>query len=163
MTVMKCAYPSPLGTMTIFGSETAVQTVTFDGQKHERAHPGAVARISPAIAQMRDELEAYFAGQLQVFTVIMEPQGTPFQQRVWAALLKIGFGETSSYGAIAAQLGQPKASRAVGAAVGRNPIGIAIPCHRIVGAAGALTGYAAGLDRKRALLALEGGALFAAA
>ncbi len=156
-------YASPLGPMTIFGTQAAVHAVMFDGQKHERFPSEATPGISPAVDVMRRELDAYFAGRLRQFTAAMAPQGAPFQQRVWAALLRIGHGETTNYGALAALLGNAKASRAVGAAIGRNPIGIAIPCHRVIGASGALTGYAGGLDRKRALLALEGSDLFAAA
>lgn len=160
----RCRHEGPLGPMTLLGTQDAVSAVLFDGQKHEAAHQRAAAEGEPApITRMRRELDAYFAGRLTRFTAPLAPQGAPFQETVWRALLDIPFGHTTTYGALAARLGNPKASRAVGAAVGRNPISIAIPCHRVVGAAGQLTGYAGGLDRKRALLALEGGTLFAAA
>jgi methylated-DNA-[protein]-cysteine S-methyltransferase len=101
------------------------------------------------------QLEAYFAGTLRQFTLDLAPQGTPFQQAVWRALQDIPYGQTTSYGALARQLGNPKASRAVGAANGQNPLAIVIPCHRVVGSTGKLTGYAGGLDTKQALLAFE--------
>jgi methylated-DNA-[protein]-cysteine S-methyltransferase len=101
------------------------------------------------------QLEAYFAGRLRQFTLDLAPQGTPFQQAVWRALQDIPYGQTTSYGALARQLGNPKASRAVGAANGQNPLAIVIPCHRVVGSTGKLTGYAGGVDTKQALLAFE--------
>jgi len=163
MTLSLVQHDTPLGPMTLVASEAALIAALFDRQKHERAFPGAARQETPLLVQMRRELDAYFAGRLTRFTVPLAPRGTPFQQQVWGLLLDIGFGETSTYGALAVKLGQPSASRAVGAAVGRNPIGVAVPCHRVVGASGALTGYAGGLDRKRALLALEGqNRLFAA-
>ncbi len=161
--MLKSAYVSPLGPMTILGSAAGVHAVMFDGQKHERSPQDAKAGESPAMRQMRLELDGYFAGEVRQFRAHLVPQGTPFQQRVWAALLRIGHGETTNYGALAALLGNAKASRAVGAAIGRNPISIAIPCHRVIGASGTLTGYAGGLDRKRALLALERGTAIAIA
>lgn len=161
--MLKTAYISPLGPMTILGSAAGVHAVMFDGQKHERSPQDAKAGENPAMRQMRLELDGYFAGEVRQFGAPLAPQGTPFQQRVWAALLSISFGQTSHYGALAAILGNAQASRAVGAAVGRNPISIVIPCHRVIGASGTLTGYAGGLDRKRALLALERGTAIAAA
>jgi methylated-DNA-[protein]-cysteine S-methyltransferase len=102
------------------------------------------------------QLNDYFLGQRQRFELPLDlTQGTPFQQGVWRALLDIRSGETTSYGALAARIGRPQAVRAVGAAVGRNPLGIVVPCHRVVGASGSLTGYAGGLDRKQTLLQLE--------
>jgi len=162
--MFRCSHEGPLGPLTLLGTPEAVVAVLFDGQKHEAAHLRPAAPGEPApVTLLRRELDAYFAGRLRRFTAPLAPQGAPFQAAVWQALLDIPFGQTTSYGALAARLGNAKASRAVGAAVGRNPISIAIPCHRVVGAAGKLTGYAGGLDRKRALLALEGGTLFAAA
>lgn len=108
-----------------------------------------------AEARLRRELDAYFAGALARFTVPLRPEGTAFQHRVWRALAEIELGATSSYGALARRLGRPSASRAVGAANGRNPIAIVVPCHRVIGADGTLTGYAGGLERKRWLLAHE--------
>jgi methylated-DNA-[protein]-cysteine S-methyltransferase len=107
---------------------------------------------SPAKRQLRE----YFAGHRKVFDLPLAPRGTPFQQEVWRALRKIPFGRTSSYSAIAERIGRPKAVRAVGAANGKNPIVIVVPCHRVIGRDGSLTGYAGGVERKQRLLALEG-------
>ena len=109
----------------------------------------------PALNRAAQELTEYFAGERQAFTFAMRPFGTPFQRRVWDALLKIPYGETKSYGQIAQETANPKAARAVGMACNRNPIMIAVPCHRVVGADGSMTGYALGTDLKRTLLSLE--------
>jgi methylated-DNA-[protein]-cysteine S-methyltransferase len=106
-------------------------------------------------AEAVEQLEEYFAGRRTAFDVSMRPVGTAFQQRVWKALRAIPYGQTSSYGQIAEKIGRPAASRAVGAANGRNPIGVIIPCHRVVGSTGHLTGYGGGLERKRFLLDFE--------
>ena len=108
------------------------------------------------MVQAKAQLSEYFAGTRQEFTLPLSPKGTPFQQKVWAALQTIPYGQTRSYGEIARQIGSPKAARAVGMANHHNPIAILIPCHRVVGQNGALTGYAGGLERKKALLQLEG-------
>ena len=113
--------------------------------------------VSPVLAQAAAQLAEYFAGQRQSFTVPLAPRGTPFQQEVWRALCAIPYGQTRSYGQLAAALGRPSAARAVGGACRCNPIWLMIPCHRVVGASGSLTGYAGGLERKKALLALEQG------
>lgn len=113
--------------------------------------------VSPVLAQAAAQLAEYFAGQRQNFTIPLAPRGTPFQQEVWRALCAIPYGQTRSYGQLAAALGRPSAARAVGGACRRNPIWLMIPCHRVVGASGSLTGYAGGLERKKALLALEQG------
>lgn len=110
---------------------------------------------APALAMARAQLDAYFAGTLTTFSLPLELHGTPFQQRVWSALRSIPFGRTTSYGALARALGQPGAMRAVGLANGRNPISIVVPCHRVIGTDGSLTGYGGGLERKRWLLAHE--------
>lgn len=109
----------------------------------------------PLLMQLQAQLTDYSRGALMAFDLPLSPQGTDFQKKVWAALLTIPYGETRSYGQIAQQIGSPKASRAVGGACHRNPIGLIIPCHRVVGGQGALTGYAGGLDLKRMLLAHE--------
>jgi methylated-DNA-[protein]-cysteine S-methyltransferase len=112
---------------------------------------------SPVLAQACTQLSDYFAGQRQHFDLPLDlSRGTPFQQQVWHALLSIGWGQTARYGQLAQQLGRPQASRAVGMSVGRNPISIIVPCHRVLGADGSLTGYAGGLDRKQDLLQREG-------
>jgi methylated-DNA-[protein]-cysteine S-methyltransferase len=105
------------------------------------------------------ELDAYFAGDLREFSIPLDLQGTEFQRRVWGLLLPIPYGETKSYGQIASALGRPKASRAVGQAIGTNPVAIIVPCHRVIGASGGLVGYGGGLHRKQALLDLEAGNL----
>ena len=110
---------------------------------------------STAFGDAVDQLDAYFAGELTDFEIGIDLRGTEFQRRVWQALLTIPFGQTRSYGEIAEQAGAPGAARAVGLANGHNPIAIVVPCHRVIGASGSLTGYGGGLDRKRSLLALE--------
>lgn len=111
----------------------------------------------PMLQETQQQLETYFAGKLQQFDLPLDlSAGTPFQQAVWQALLKIPFGQTTSYSALSSSIGKPLAVRAVGTAIGRNPIGIIVPCHRVVGANGSLTGYAGGLHRKEAFLTLEG-------
>ena len=117
---------------------------------------GAAPESFALLDRVRDELDAFFARRLRTFSVPLEPPGTEFQRRVWRALGTIPHGQTVSYGHIARSIGAPKAGRAVGAANARNPICILIPCHRVVGASGALTGFGGGLDRKRFLLDLEG-------
>jgi methylated-DNA-[protein]-cysteine S-methyltransferase len=107
--------------------------------------------------ELRRQLDAYFAGELETFDLELAPHGTPFQRRVWDALRAIPYGATKSYGEIAHAVGQPDAARAVGGANNRNPIAIVVPCHRVIGASGSLTGYGGGLDRKRLLLELEAG------
>jgi methylated-DNA-[protein]-cysteine S-methyltransferase len=122
---------------------------------------GERADDNPLLRSAVDQLAAYFARDLKEFDLPLAPRGTPFQQRVWEQLLTIGYGETASYGLVARQLGMTNAaSRAVGLANGRNPIPIVIPCHRVIGANGTLTGYAGGLPRKQQLLELEQDALF---
>jgi len=118
--------------------------------------PGWWVRDPEPVADASAQLQAYAAGDLTRFDLPLRPHGTQFQKEVWSALAQIPYGITTTYGQLARQLGRPAASRAVGAAVGRNPIGIIIPCHRVIGADGSLTGYAGGLDNKVALLELEG-------
>jgi methylated-DNA-[protein]-cysteine S-methyltransferase len=116
---------------------------------------GQAGDLPPVLRQAVEELREYFAGERREFTLPLAPAGTPFQQQVWAALREIPYGATCSYGRIAGRIGRPKACRAVGMANNRNPIAIVVPCHRVVGASGALVGYAAGLEVKEKLLALE--------
>jgi len=117
---------------------------------------GSDGALTPLLAQVRQQLNEYFAGTRQIFDLPLKPAGTDFQQAVWAALCDVPFGQTASYGQIAAVVGKPKAARAVGGANNRNPIAIVIPCHRIVGASGAMVGYRGGLDIKEYLLRHEG-------
>jgi methylated-DNA-[protein]-cysteine S-methyltransferase len=145
---------SPVGTLTLAGVGKTLRHLRMADQTYEpnRAdwEPDDDA-FGDAVAQ----LHAYFAGELTSFDLDMELLGTRFERRVWEALQTIPYGETRSYGDIADQIGAPGASRAVGRANGRNPIGIVVPCHRVIGANGSLTGYGGGLDRKKALLDLE--------
>lgn len=148
---------TPLGPMTLAATARGLAGAWFDAQAH---HPGVLpAPHDPAqrwLQQAAQQLGAYFAGERHGFDLPLDATGTPFQQAVWQALRAIEPGRTTDYGTLAARLGKPQAARAVGAAVGRNPIGIIVPCHRVLGRDGSLTGYAGGLDRKRALLELEG-------
>ena len=150
---------SPLGPILLARTERGLAGAWFAGQKH---HPGTLAAPErpddPLLAGAADQLRAYFAGGAAAFDLPLDLQGTPFQRTVWQALLAIGPGRTSSYGAIATSIGSASAVRAVGGAVGRNPVSVIVPCHRVIGRDGALTGYAGGVERKRALLALEGSA-----
>ena len=147
---------SPLGTMLLARTERGLAGAWFEQQKH---HPGAIDAPEhgddPLLAATARQLRDYFAGAVCEFDVPLDLQGSAFQRAVWQALLRIEPGATASYGAIARELGVPAASRAVGAAVGRNPVSIIVPCHRVVGSAGALTGYAGGLERKASLLRIE--------
>ena len=147
--------PSPVGPLTLVGEGDDLTGVFFEtGSNARRRAPDWVRddrRLRPAAAQ----LDEYFAGKRTRFDLPLAPRGTAFQKAVWAALLRIPFGETSSYGDIARAIGKPAASRAVGGANHRNPISIVIPCHRVIGADGSLTGYGGGLDHKRLLLELE--------
>lgn len=146
--------PSPLGPLRLVSDGHALTAVRFvDGPEDDAPDaPSADAVLDLA----RRQLAAYFAGEAVAFTVPLRPAGTPFQQRVWAALREIRHGETVSYGTLAARVGAPQAAQAVGAANGQNPLAVVVPCHRVVGADGSLVGYAGGLERKQALLALEG-------
>ena len=139
----------PVGFVTVADNGTEITSIAY-GESTEPAAPSALT------ARVFEQLEAYFAGRLQVFDLPLEPQGTPFQRRVWAALQTIPYGETRSYGEIARQIGCPGGARAVGMANNRNPINIVIPCHRVIGADGKLVGYGGGLSIKEALLRLEG-------
>lgn len=146
---------SPLGKILLAGQTQGLTQVAFQGGKNPLL-PGADWRRDDAVwATAVAQLTAYFAGELHTFTLPLAPQGTPFQQQVWAYLQTIPYGRTTTYGTIATALGNPNSSRAVGAANGRNPIAIIVPCHRVVGSNGKLTGYAGGLPIKEALLGLE--------
>jgi methylated-DNA-[protein]-cysteine S-methyltransferase len=148
---------SPVGTLKLVASDAGLAAVLWENDDPLRVHLGPMVEdASHAIlVEAERQLVDYFACRLKRFTVLLDFQGTAFQKSVWAALLTIPFGETRSYGEIARQIGRPRASRAVGAANGRNPISIIAPCHRVVGATGALTGFAGGLSAKELLLGLE--------
>ena len=145
--------PSPIGDLTVTADEDGVTGLYMEGDPH--ALTAAAATGNPLLAQAKAQLDAYFAGRLTAFDLPLRLKGTPFQQRVWSRLQTIPFGRTTSYGALAAALGQPTAMRAVGLANGRNPVSIIVPCHRVIGADGSLSGYGGGIERKRWLLAHE--------
>ena len=153
---------TPLGVYVLASSRTGLACVKPEDQRRpdlDRWARGG-ARFQEGgqwNARAAEQLDAYFAGELRDFDVPLDMRGTPFQRRVWQALLSIPYGETRSYGEIAAAIGAPSASRAVGAANGNNPVSIIVPCHRVIGANGRLTGYGGGVHRKDALLALESG------
>ena len=152
-------YESPYGQMLLVAEGEGLCGVHFEGEKyHPAIHPEwqRDARHAP-LRQVKRELVQYFNRERKRFETALAPVGTPFQQSVWKAISTVDFGDTITYGELARRAGSPGSVRAAGAATGRNPITILVPCHRIVGANGSLTGYAGGLDRKRALLALESG------
>jgi methylated-DNA-[protein]-cysteine S-methyltransferase len=145
---------SPVGALTLAGRAARLMHLRMVDQTYEPSHDGWEPD-DDAFSDVVEQLEEYFAGDRTEFDVELDLVGTAFQRRVWAALLTIPYAETRSYGEIAEQIGSPGAFRAVGLANGHNPIGIIVPCHRVIGANGSLTGYGGGLDRKRALLDLE--------
>ncbi|MDD2881698.1 MAG: methylated-DNA--[protein]-cysteine S-methyltransferase [Rhodoferax sp.] len=149
---------SPLGRITMAAADQSLVGVWFEGQAHLPDLSGfAQAPTHPVLQQAAAQLTQYFAGERTSFELPLDlSTGTAFQQSVWQALLAIAPGQTCSYQTLSALIGNPAAVRAVGGAVGRNPLSIIVPCHRVVGAKGALTGYAGGLERKAALLQLEG-------
>jgi methylated-DNA-[protein]-cysteine S-methyltransferase len=148
---------TPLGALTLAATARGLALAWFDGQAHRSEEVAAPRQPgNEVLRQAEREFDEYFAGRRREFSVPLDPAGTDFQQRVWRALLQIPMGRLGTYGDIARQLGLPAAARAVGAAIGRNPISIIVPCHRVVGRDGSLTGYAGGLPRKQALLQLEG-------
>ena len=150
-------YQSPRGRMLLVADDTALTGVYFTGQKYQpRIDAGWVRDARHGLlGQAKRELAEYFDGTRTDFTVKVAPRGTPFQRAVWKAITGVAFGSTIPYAELARRAGRPGSARAAGAATGRNPISIIVPCHRIVGSNGALTGYAGGLTKKRALLALE--------
>ena len=149
---------SPVGELTLVASEAGLVAVLWENDDPDRVRLGEMSEAGDdaILVAVEAQLRDYFAGTLTRFTVPLDFQGTDFQKSVWAALLTIPFGETRSYGEIARQIGHPSASRAVGAANGRNPISIIAPCHRVIGTNGSLTGFAGGLAAKELLLGLEG-------
>lgn len=154
-------YDSPGGPLTLTSDGAALTGIWFENNRHGKPPEGPRASDKIIDATMK-QLDSYFAGKRRTFDVPLAPRGTAFQTRVWSALTKIPYAETKSYGAIANVIGSPKAVRAVGAANGRNPIPIIIPCHRVIGANGSLTGFGGGMAWKELLLDLEKGALFPA-
>jgi methylated-DNA-[protein]-cysteine S-methyltransferase len=155
-------YQAPIGNLTAAARDNALIGLWFDGQKYFPADTGGweLTPDYPVLAQLRVWLDGYFGGENRAFPGKLSPQGSEFRREVWQILLQIPYGQTTSYGAIASQLaaahGKPQSARAIGGAVGHNPISLLIPCHRVLGAGGTLTGYAGGIDKKKALLKLEG-------
>lgn len=151
-----CFCSSPVGTLKIETNNRGITAIHF-WKEETVSNINNSLPLHPLLLQAVKELNEYFSGCRQIFTLPLAPQGTPFQHSVWQALQKIPYGNTCSYGEIAASIGNPKASRAVGMANNKNPLPILIPCHRVIGADKSLVGYGGGLDIKRKLLALEQG------
>ena len=147
-------HDSPVGPLTLVSDGGSLVGLHFEGWNPAA---GAILRSDPVLAMTARQLDAYFDGRLTTFDLPLAPVGTPFQHCVWSALRAIPFGETRSYGQLAEAIGKPSAMRAVGAANGRNPIAIVVPCHRVIGADGSLTGFGGGIERKKFLLSLEQG------
>jgi methylated-DNA-[protein]-cysteine S-methyltransferase len=154
-TTITASMDSPIGPLTLTAVDGVLTGVHMHNQRHAPKLPAGCERDDAGLAHVVRQLDAYFAGTLTDFDVPMEMRGTDFQRRVWAGLCEIPYGETISYGELARRVGSPNASRAVGLANGRNPVAIIVPCHRVIGADGSLTGYGGGLDRKVWLLEHE--------
>jgi len=150
---------SPLGELLLVGDGDSLHCLSMHGGPRPMRIDPRWERRDDAFGDVRRELEEYFAGGRRTFDIPFSLHGNEFERRVWSALREIGYGETASYGEIAARIGAPSAARAVGLANGRNPIAVIVPCHRVIGADGSLTGYGGGLERKRLLLDLEAGVL----
>ncbi len=149
---------SPVGRLTLVATDEGLAAILWETDRSSRVRLSIEAQDDghPVLVETERQLREYFAGQRKEFALTLDVAGTPFQRKVWNALLTIPFGETRSYGEIARQIGNPGAMRAVGAANGRNPVSIVAPCHRVIGSTGKLTGFAGGIDTKAQLLALEG-------
>ena len=149
---------SPVGRLTLVATDDGLAAILWQNDRALRVRLELDAEDDrhPVLVEAERQLQEYFAGRRKTFALKLDVSGTAFQRRVWNALMTIPFGETRSYAQIAKQIGNPAASRAVGAANGKNPLSIVAPCHRVVGSSGALTGFAGGLDAKARLLALEG-------
>ena len=151
-----CVFDSPLGLMRLCSDGTHLTAVIFQGQKYEKTHipSDVISGSCSVLEETKDWLSRYFQGEIPDHLPSLKPDGTPFQKKVWNLLLQIPYGKTATYGELAKQLGC-KSAQAVGGAVGRNPVSVLIPCHRVVGADGTLTGYAGGVEKKEFLLNLE--------
>ena len=150
-------YETPIGPLVVRGDDEAVTSVSFADGRHQGAPNAGGWPGGEALLRAVGELTEYFSGARRVFSVPVRPRGTPFQEAVWEALTHVPYGTTVTYGALAARLGQPRAVRAVAQALARNPVAVIVPCHRVVGHDGSLTGYAGGLERKAWLLRHERG------
>jgi len=155
MKIYYCYHDSPIGSLLLAGDGSSLGLLGFPGGSMARRHEVCWVQDRAPFRKVIGQLDSYFAGELSEFDLSLAPVGTTFQQRVWEALQQIPYGETWSYGQLAAHIGKPAASRAVGAANGVNPIPIIIPCHRVIGANGKLTGFGGGLATKEYLLNLE--------
>jgi methylated-DNA-[protein]-cysteine S-methyltransferase len=149
-------FKTPIGHLKVAADAQGLRHVLFEKSKYAATDETTWQRDAKALANVREQLQAYFAGELKRFDLVLSPQGTEFQTQVWKTLANIPFGKTWSYSDIAKKVNSPKAVRAVGAANGRNPIPIILPCHRVIGSNGTLTGYAGGLPMKQWLLEHEG-------
>ncbi|CAH6835340.1 Methylated-DNA--protein-cysteine methyltransferase [Vibrio chagasii] len=149
-------YDSPLGTVTLQANEQGLLGVWFETHTTKPEDLGIQEDSFPIFQSVKDQFDRYFAGEAIQFDVPIAAKGTPFQQSVWHALTTIPYGETWSYAQLADAIGNPKAVRAVGLANGKNPVSVIVPCHRVIGKNGKLTGYAGGVERKQRLLAIEG-------
>ncbi|WP_305804465.1 methylated-DNA--[protein]-cysteine S-methyltransferase [Stenotrophomonas sp. YIM B06876] len=156
MTLLYDCFDSPIGRLTIAGDGVGLRHILFAQNRHDAKGRAHWQRDADALAEPRRQLLDYLAGRRDHFELVLAPVGTEFQLQVWWALADIPFGSTWSYAQLAGHIGRPGASRAVGAANGRNPLPIVLPCHRVIGASGALTGFGGGLPIKVALLTLEG-------
>jgi len=157
MNLVSMTIPSPVGPLLLGADDAWLRLIWFSTPRHPLPRDVVLAEGDNAILrQTRTQLEAYFGGGLRRFDLPLQPVGTPFQREVWSMLERIPYGQTWSYRDVAGRIGKPQAVRAVGAANGRNPIPIVVPCHRVIGADGSLTGFGGGLPTKQFLLALEG-------
>lgn len=150
--------PSPVGPLRLIADAQGLRRICFERDRHPRAEDARGEHAPARLARARDQLDEYFEGTRREFDLPLRPRGTPFQLEVWDALRAIPFGATWSYADVAQRIGRPSATRAVGAANGRNPLPIVVPCHRVIGRDGRLTGFGGGLEAKATLLAIEGGA-----
>ncbi|MGP9017492.1 methylated-DNA--[protein]-cysteine S-methyltransferase [Streptomyces sp. BR1] len=158
MTTTHTVMDSPYGQLTLVAEDGVLSRLHMEGQRHRPAEETFGERDDDGpFPEVIRQLNAYFAGELTHFDLELDLRGTDFQRSVWEQLCRIPYGETRSYGELAEALGNPNASRAVGLANGKNPVGIIVPCHRVIGSSGSLTGYGGGLDRKQRLLAFEKG------
>lgn len=158
MTIHYETLASPIGELMLIGSEATLGAIRFESGDGARNAEAGWIRGGAALTETARQLADYFGGARTAFDLPLAPEGTPFMKRVWKELERIPFGTTISYGELARRIGDPGASRAVGAANGKNPIPIVVPCHRVIGADGSMTGFAGGLDIKRSLLRHEGAA-----
>lgn len=156
MSIFHTRIDSPIGPLLLAASDAGLHTIEFAAARHPVKRNGRWREGDhPLLRRAQAQLDEYFAGQRRSFDLPLAPEGTPFQRAVWQALETIDYGQTLSYGQLAERIGRPAASRAVGAANGRNPLPIVVPCHRVIGASGALTGFGGGLPTKQFLLELE--------